>query len=235
MSRCSKMIKIILGGIGSGKSLTSVREILYRNSDVVYGNFKVKNCDNFTRLKYSDVLLKNDKEKPEGVNWTFWDEARKKHGGFHIILDEIHNIMHSRRSMSKENIIISKWVSQIRKVTGENENYDLFCISQAIDRIDVSIRDLAAEIIFCTKVVHPSKNVWTDVINDKGKIIKKLLPLTLIYTTFFRGTECVNNFKKWKILRAKTYWKRSYFAANNYYKYYDSYEFIKFGDDNEYL
>jgi hypothetical protein len=55
------MIIIILGGIGSGKTLTAVKEIV-DNKQYALTNFKLKNVKNYHRLKIADILIKEDKK-----------------------------------------------------------------------------------------------------------------------------------------------------------------------------
>lgn len=223
------MIRLILGGVGSGKSLLATKYALKRDNHL-FLNYKIRTPNN-TRIKVQHIIDSADK-KPH-VNWDYWNAAVKKHGGFDIIIDEIHNVMHARRAMSRQNVIMSQWISQIRKVTGDNEHYDFLCISQAFERIDVAVRDLAYEIIICKKV-ELTQNVMTTIYKN-GKKMVVALPVTLIFLTYFTGDNCKDNYMIWKATKNKRFVsKQSYFYANPYFKFYDSYELLSFGED-EYL
>lgn len=208
------MIILMVGGVGTGKTISAVHEILTANQFAIT-NFKLKNYKNYYRLKLEDILIYQDMGKkkenivPVGVNWDFWDKIRKKHKAFSIFIDEIHNLIHSRASMSKRNQLMSKWVSQIRKITSDSETNHLFLISQKIRKIDVDFRELAHLIVECKKkIVKRGKNkgVW---------IIK----------TWYAGIENYNAGRKIKT---------TYFYANPLFKYYNTKEIIDFGESEIY-
>lgn len=71
------MIIAIVGGIGSGKSLTAVRWIV-RNNLYAFTNIVLKGYPYWHRLKYSDIIKYETNEKgeltPVGVNWQYWNE-----------------------------------------------------------------------------------------------------------------------------------------------------------------
>ena len=95
------MIKIFVGGVGQGKTVTAVKEILHRK-ETCFSNFNVK-CPYMTRLKKEHIISYEEQEgkkKPKMcVNWKFWKDETEK-GGFDVYIDEAHNIMNSRRAMS---------------------------------------------------------------------------------------------------------------------------------------
>lgn len=226
------MIKIILGGIGSGKSLTATKKIYdMHNKDVVFTNFKVRDIK-YTRLKYYHIIEESKDEKGKihrSLNWEFWNKMKNEHEGFHVYLDEIHNIMHSRLSMTKQNVLMSSWVAQIRKILGGNEKYDLVCISQELERIDVSVRDLTNEIILCKK--FQTGRLLPTIIYNHGKKKMKMLPEILIICYYFKGSMCTRNYLAFRDRGVKTYNYRTSFLANVYFRYFDSYELIDFGQE----
>lgn len=201
------MIIIYLGGIGSGKSLSIIKEIIDSGS-FAYANFELKNIENFHRLKISDIISTQTDGKKEikKVNWGFWESERIKHKNFSIFLDEIHNIIHSRRSMSKTNILMSKWVSQIRKILQDSQTNHLFIISQTIRKIDIDFRELAAIIVECHKI-------------RMGKRI-------IIKQRYYEGLDNYL-FRRAKATRA--------FIGNKYFKYYDYRNLVTFSDSEEYI
>lgn len=90
----------MLGGIGSGKTLSAVKEIHNRNQFAIT-NFKT-NFNNYHRIKIEDIIqYTDDKKKSAKVNWKFWEEVKSKHKSYSIYLDEVHNLIHSRRSKQK--------------------------------------------------------------------------------------------------------------------------------------
>jgi hypothetical protein len=220
------MIIIITGGIGSGKTLTAVKEILSRKNEV-FTNFKLKNIK-YTRLKQNHLFHK--KKGKHKLNFDFWRSQTKKRN-FDIYLDEFHNLMGSRRSMSKKNVLLSDWLSQIRKILGESEKNNLYLITQKLRRIDVNSRDLAHMAIKCEKQLIEEVPIPTEVINNKGKIETKQLPLCLIYLHYFEDSDALNAYENYGVNTCQ-YTIR--FIANWFYKYYDSYELIDFGSE-EYL
>jgi len=94
------------------------------------------------------------------------------------------------------------WIAQIRKVLSQSETSHLYLISQKINRIDVSLRDLANWIIECQKV----------------KVGNKII----IIRRYYEGIEAYQN----RIQKRMTY-----FIGNDYFKYYDSYALVDFGED----
>lgn len=204
------MIILLLGGIGSGKSLTIVKEIL-KNDSYAITNFNLNLPKNkYYRLKLSDFITIEKDEKgrttKQNVNWGFWDDIRKKHKNFSIYLDEVHNLIHARSSMSKRNILMSKWISQVRKILSDDPKNHIYLISQTIRKIDVDFRELAQLIIVCQKLQLKSK-VW-------------------IKLAFYDGLE---NYMYGNHLTKRIY------LGNPYFKYYNTHEMVTFADADEFI
>lgn len=203
------MIIAFIGGIGSGKTVSVIKEIVSKKGFPLT-NFRLKKC-HYHRLKYDDLLRydrdKNGKVILKGVNWEFWENLRKEHMHFSIYLDEVHNIISSRTSMSKRNIYLSQWISQIRKVLSDSANNHLYIITQTPRKLDVNFRELTHVVIACKKIELPDKKIL---------IIKD-------YYDGFDGYEMGQ-----KRLRTSFY-------ANPYFKYYDSYEMVRFSDADEFI
>lgn len=224
------MIRLIIGAsVGSGKSVTATREISMRKNPV-FTNFDLS-LPNVTRLKTDMIITKEIKStKRNGdnvyelkVNWEFWNTI--KDDGFDIVIDELHNVADSRMSMSKWNVLFTQWISQIRKILSSNEKYDLILISQKLENIDIRIRRLAHEIIYCTKI---TANGTTPTRLHTGKI--KPIQKTYIKLRYFRGAYCIEKFQCF-MAGEKTFDRQMIFLANPYFQYYDSYEILDFGDD----
>ena len=199
------MIIIILGGIGSGKTLSVVKEIIDKRRYAIT-NFNLLNMKNYHRIKISDIIIESEKIKDYSVNWDFWAKTRKKYKNYSIFLDEVHNLIHSRRSMSRLNILMSQWVSQIRKILSDSPVNHLYLISQTMRKIDVDFRELAQIIIECEKYEY------------KGTVI--------ILQKWYDG------FSNWE--NNKATFKKS-FIANPYFKYYDSNELVTFEDAEDFV
>lgn len=209
------MIIIILGGVGSGKSLSIIKEIM-DSRQYALCNFRLKNMKNYHRIQISDII-KEEKvnigtdEKPKytikkQVNWQFWDDIRKTHKRYSIFLDEFHNIGHARRSMSSTNILLSKWISQIRKILSDSETNHIFILSQTISKIDKDFRDLA-QVIIKVKKMMCGKHVF-------------------ICQKYYDGLDrYIMGLRKTKIV----------FLGNPYFKYYDSQDLITFSDAERFL
>ena len=198
------MIIVLLGGIGSGKTLSAVKEIV-DNKQFVLTNFKLKNVKNYHRIKISDIVLKDDKGKYT-VNWAFWEDMRKKHKSYSIYLDEIHNVIHSRRSMSRMNISMSKWISQIRKVLADNPQNHLYIISQTKRKIDVDFRDLTQIVIDCT-----AYNIGNNII-IKQKWYDGMISYEYGNRSFSKA-----------------------FQGNKYFKFFDTNEMVTFSDAEDFI
>jgi len=209
------MLILILGQKGSGKTLRIIRECVIKGKNrIIYTNFNVKKSlkdyVKIERLKYGDIVRKKVKDvfvktgKPKSyaysVNWDFWKEARKA-GKFSIMLDEFHNVMNSRRAMQADNIVISDWLSQIRKILNDDPTNHLYIISQKLRRVDINSRELADLIIECRKIVR------------KGK--------TIIVGEYYRGLEQYE-----QGIKVKT----DFFVGDPFFKHYTTDELIDFGD-----
>lgn len=224
------MIIILVGGIGSGKTLTAVKDIVDRQQKI-YTNFDLFNIPH-ERLKYSHIFEEVEKEDSRGnlktgmkINYNFWNEQTKKQG-FDIYLDEFHNVMGSRRSSSKRNILLSDWLSQIRKILGQSELHNLYLITQKLRRIDINSRDLAQSCIYCFKQILDT-NIPTQVMVE-GKLVWKRLPMTMIYKYWFRDSE---ELMMYELFGTPEPYSITRFIGNYYYKYFDSYALVDFGTE----
>lgn len=222
------MIIAIIGNVGSGKSVSATKKIVDSKRHC-FVNYDVRK-DNVVRLKKEHIV----KEEVTGqtktgkpiieykINWDFWNKALKEYGEYHLVLDEVHNIINSRRAMSTWNTLCSQWISQIRKLIGNSERTHIYLITQRIARIDVAFRDLLHYIIYCEKLVT-NKLMSTKVLTDE--VFKKVdLPVTWIIQYYFSGENCVQKFDSFRYDGLKTYDFRTGFVANPYYQYYNSYE-----------
>lgn len=215
------MIYILIGGVGSGKSISMCREISMRKN-ICFANFRVK-YKNWRFIDEKDMIVpehsKTGKISGYEVNWSFFDDAKAKYGKYDIFLDEMHDIFSSRRSVSNRNIAISRWLSQIRKLLGNTKNNHLYTATQTLKKVDVNIRDLCHFVVEHSGIEIPmSKLKGKKEYNPKWKtalIIKR--------TTYGSGksNDGVDSYLTNSNVIAK-----DWFIGNQYFNKYDSFEII---------
>lgn len=217
------------GGVGSGKTISAVRQACIESqNNPVLTNFYIKGIKNYYRLKKGDILIdKSEKNKKIlEVNWDFWENHKKSD----IFLDEVHNLLNSRNSMSIENKKYSEWIAQIRKIWGSSgdQNYldqlrfinnnifnaihqkiysksnNIYLITQKPRKLDVNFKELCHIHIQC----HKQK------INNK----------TVIFQDHYLGNDQMSGIEMMEIGSKP---KKSMFLANPYFNRYDSYEVIR--------
>jgi len=159
------MIRIFLGNVGSGKTISAVRELVDCEANEyalpIFSNIitKTKGVYKLTKniqinremlIKKVPSKVNKDGEVTEyktKFNVDFWIEQREKYGGFNVVLDEAHTLMDARRFMSKQNKIMNDFLALIRKVCNNpNSDSTLTLISQLDGRIDINARELCTEV-----------------------------------------------------------------------------------------
>lgn len=201
------MIMIYTGNIGTGKTLSMARLVACNPNTHFFTNFKLQNLDNWELLKKEDFLLyeprKNGDLEPVGVNWDFWNDALKKYAHFSIMIDEMHNFVSSRQSMSKRNVLMSRWISQARKILGESESNNFIASTQFFRKIDIDFRDIAHMIVKCRKVVFKKKVFIINYVWNDPACFEAGFPHDFKYG----------------------------FSAEKYFRNYDTRETVRFGDE----
>ncbi len=147
--------------LGSGKTALAVREMaLNLNDRKTYSNIQtsLKNqIDISPEMIIKKELVDYKKNRKTGesepiyklsLNIDFWKKIKEP---INVVLDEAHSILNARRAMSKTNIIVTNWISLIRRVLGQADAGfgELTFISQLSARIDIIARDMATNIIYC--------------------------------------------------------------------------------------
>ena len=124
------MITGFIGNMGSGKTLSIVRETLkyFEQGYKIYSNFEL--TIPYTQLNF-DELFK-------------MAENQDKLNNVVILLDEVHILLDSRGSMKKANKVVSFWLNQTRKM-----GVKLFYTTQHIHQIDKRLRSGTDIFIFC--------------------------------------------------------------------------------------
>lgn len=153
------MIRIILGNVGSGKTAFCVRLMALdwnhrRNYSNIITSLKNQIDLNKNMIIKKDLIRtvkkRNGIEEPVyklSVNIEFWKSIKEP---INVIIDEVHSIFNARKGLSKWNIILSDWISMLRRVLGATESGygQLIMISQLQNRIDIIAREMATNITF---------------------------------------------------------------------------------------
>lgn len=226
-----------MGLPGSGKTLSMVNKIV-NSPDKWYHNINGLKWTNAERLKWDMILLESGDKKTREIkpNWDFWQEQKKK-GPVNICLDEIGNIYGSRTSMSKRNIVINAWMSQIRKLTSSTGNHHLYLILQRLKSLDVFARNLADEVIQC-RLYKAGPEIPT-VYRFNGRLHRKLMKQHLIRQRHFISDErqsAEDKFECYMATGEKTWNYTTVISnANILMQYYDSYDIVEFDGVDSYV
>lgn len=216
-------IIFIVGGIGSGKTIIAVRQLVNRKQHSLT-NFDVK-LPYVERLKWDDLLVMGDKGKAVGVNWDFWKERQLK--GFSIYLDEASALLSARRSMTAQAVHLSSWGTQIRKILGSDNANNLYIITQRPESVDVNFRYLAQWWWRPIKQVFSECLVSTEVIDTKtGRAVIRQLPMARFAWEGYRS------YSDYEMGTNKVVYPP--FIGNDYYRYYDTHRIVDFGGE-EYI
>lgn len=199
------MIITIIGGIGSGKSLSCVKHIV-DSKNFPITNFKLKNIK-YHRLMYENIIqeLKEDRKIKYKVNWDFWEKFQNKNN-YSIYLDEAHSLISARTSQSLRNRGLNLWVSQIRKILSDSTDNHLYIVTQLPRMIDVIFRELTQVVIECR--------------------LLKLKDKVYVIQSYYNG------FDDLAMNRRSA---RSVFLGNPYFKYYNTKEMVRFKDAEDYV
>jgi len=225
------MIYGIVGGVGSNKSLWMANMILKRNNKV-FTNFNLIGYKNFQRLRYSDIVKKVPVEfKKDGtpkkfeykVNFEYWNEMMEKEG-FDIYIDEIQEVMNSRRSNSNENVVFCKFISQVRKILQQSEKFNFYWSSQRPMAVDNHLRELTHVWVLANKTEMKQVEIKTK--TPKGEM---MLPLNIATHHYFRNLDELDYYNRTQ--NDNIPFHSSWFIGNYLYSYYDSYKLITMDDD----
>jgi len=246
------MIRVFLGNVGSGKTISSIREMLMEEDDVYFSNIITKTKGQFkmnnNHVINRDMLIKKTvtKEKKDGskeysmkFNLEAWEEIKKKHGRFNIILDEFHTLMAARNFNSKQNRIMGDFLALIRKICSDSSgDSTLTIISQLDNRIDVNARDMATEVRYHICVYDKSCSkcgaYWTEhsemspfqkhkkCPNCESKLLKKFNFRLIVH--YF---ESMNSYQDWKYSGIDTKLQTvEVEGIEQYFDYYNTYQMV---------
>jgi hypothetical protein len=235
-----RMIEIILGNIGSGKTATVVREIVMRrDGKTTFSNIQMPDVAHCIEINKNMIVTeiddpKNPKKTKEVMNVAFWQDAVKKYGAVNVVIDEAHTVLNARRSMSKQNIIMTEWIALLRRVIGgSSENAGkLVLISQLDRRLDSISREMATRIKFCRCWYEKECQKCGSVFMESNEAPEKLFrcgecdALGLKQKNFiievyeFTDIEKYEKFAYWKL---KSYYKHYYITdIEKYFSFYDT-------------
>jgi len=244
------MIRISLGNVGSGKTVSEVREMLNnRTNRLTFSNIlmkipqltpKIRTLNSSMIINRVLVDYKVNKKSGENVpiyqlkvNKEFWQNI---HEPINIVLDEAHTIINARRAMSNVNVIVTDWMALIRRVLGVAESGmgELVFITQLPNRIDPIAREMATQIRY--HICHFIKeckicNSWWNESSEEVEpcwICKNCGSPEIIKKNYevqvwhFRNMDC---YFQWKMLKQKTY-HANYIIHDieDYFKYYDTFQ-----------
>lgn len=172
------MIRIFLGGVGSGKTACAVMDMMEdKSGKITYSNIVTKGIRTVVPIS-SDMIVKKEivktitrkdgKTEPVykmAVNKEFWQTVKKPCS---VTLDECHTILNARNSMSGMSKKVTEWLALLRRVlcSKDGTTGHLTMISQLDNRIDIIARDMATNVRYhrCHYMVRCRRcgSVWQE-------------------------------------------------------------------------
>lgn len=226
------MIRISLGNIGSGKTVSEVRNMYYTHNDI-YSNIvtKFKHQHNLT---YNMIIkrIQNGKNEKKSLNIDFWKKVKKP---VTVVLDEVHTILNARRSMTKINIIFTDWLSLLRRVLGTaTYTGDLVLITQLENRVDIIAREMAHQIRYhiChyQKICRKCSIIWYENSESAEPIVRCHKCGGYNIQKFNHRIEIkhftsMENFKLWKEMGINTFYK--HYIINDIEQFFPMYNTLQ--------
>jgi len=235
------MIRIVLGQVGSGKTASVVRELVNGFGDrPTYTNIHIRKAKNVRQIT-ADMIFKKEvvKVKKDGsevtklqFNKEFWRGVREKEGSINVVIDEAHMFFDARRSMSNVNKIMSNFLSELRRILGQDSNGygELILITQLSNRLDVHSRDMATKVQYHQCYFNKSCRCGFAIREDNenpdpmfrcpycSAPLKKHSHTILIY-----HFSSMDNYETWKHYRMKSYYRITKINdIEDYFSYYDT-------------
>ena len=155
------MIRISLGNVGSGKTANEVREMFIQKHKLkTYTNITVKGRGHNIHRLTPDMIIKKEvkgqKKMSNGDKINVYDYAlnidywKNQTEPINVVIDEIHNIVNARTSMSKKNQIFNRYLSMIRRVLGSVDAMggNLVLVAQMSNQVDLIARGFCHQVRF---------------------------------------------------------------------------------------
>ena len=243
------MIRLMIGAMGSGKTACMVREMVNNDDEkttfsniILKGkgvNKKVVQINRGMIFKEKVIKTKANGEQVTKLTFNddFWKGTREQFPfGINVVLDEAHTLLDSRRSMSKENVIMNDFMSLLRRILGDSgEGYgELVLITQLGRRLDINARDLATSVHYhrchykrtCAKCKF---NFWeTNEVYQKPKLCPRCGNRKMTKSDFVIEKwefDSVDKVDMWLEHGHRSYQKHYYITdIEDYFKYYDTFQ-----------
>lgn len=180
------MIHLVIGRQGSGKTLLIVMlaHKASRDGKNIYSNVDLK--FDYSPLDYKDIV-----------------ECNIKNGA--VLLDEIHQLLSARKSMSKQNTeICDNFLSMVRK-----QGLEIYGTTQTLRKVDVRFREEADYIYVCEKFAYIDRQ-WVKWLHNENLNPSIPIMIKVEVTETWTGNKLEFSFR-----------------GNNYFKLFDTTQIIK--------
>lgn len=180
------MIHLIIGRQGSGKTLLLVwfAYQAYLRGRNIYANVHLHFKNN--PLNYMDII-----------------DCKLQNGA--VLLDEIHQLLPARRSMSKRSIAIcDNFLSMVRK-----QGLEVYGTTQTLRKVDVRFREEADYVYVCEKYILKGGS-WVKWLHNENLPMSTKVMIKVQVTETWSNSRLIFNF-----------------LANPYFKMFDTNEIIK--------
>ena len=179
------MIHLITGRQGSGKTLYLVKVAYdcYKAGKTVYSNVHLNFP--YKQLDYNDII-----------------ECKLENGI--VILDEVHQLLSARSSMSKVNReICDSFLSMVRK-----KGLEVYGTTQTTRKVDIRFREESDFLYVCSRYGYINKQ-WGEILHNQNLAKNIPIMIKLEVQELFSGN-----------------WLKVSFIGNTYYKLYDTNQII---------
>lgn len=140
-------ITIYRGGIGSGKTVSLVRDL-----------YPLRKTQILTNMTLNKKIFKNAKmlTLDDIKNYKNWE-----YKNITVVFDEIHTLMDSRKSGTNFNTMFSYWFLQSRK-----KGVEIRGTTQFLNQLELRVRNIIDYLIECN--CYKRKNAISKYVDDKG-------------------------------------------------------------------
>lgn len=248
------MIRIFLGNVGSGKTLSCVKELVDSDKKEYkiqsFSNIITKKKGKYAISKNSiitkEMLIKKEvkkikKDGSEEYKLTFnvdvWKQLKQTYKAFDIIIDEAHTLFNARNHMSTKSRVMNDFLSLIRKICSDPQHDStLTLISQLDNRIDINARELATEVRYhiaiWEKVCKKCNAFWSEHSDLPDFKKHKECPACkhhvlkkFNYRIIVYFFKNMDDYRGWKYNGIETFVTiKKYLNVERYFNYYDTFQ-----------